>query len=402
MEKLEIFREPEYSDAIIKEENYIFYPAADNFNLNDEIRIPIRNQDLYTVPGESYIYIEGNFNVKEGTGECVLTNNAYAFLFDQVRYELNGIEIDRCNMPGITCTMKALASYNAGESKALQMAGWNPLGLDQPTRSKNNFSASIPLKYMLGFAEDYRKIIINVAQELVLVRSRTDENCYKNNDPKGTKRATLEITKIEWRMPRVVVNSPTYLNFLNILKKEEPIKLAFRKWDLHVLPTLRQSKSDIWSVRTTNNLEKPRYVIIAFQTNKKDNPIVDGSDFNHASIRNIKLYLNSDIYPYGNMNLQMDVKRYAEAYRMYALFQPSYYGKLCEPLVGYEEFYKYPIYVVDCSKQNESVKSSTVDIKLELEAEKPFEENTTGYCLILHDTEFMYTPFNGRVDKVIE
>lgn len=401
MEKLNIYEGLNFDEEIIKNEYHTYYPRANNFNLNDEIRIPINNQDVYTIPGDSYIYIEGNFKPSgDGTGICELTNNAYAFLFDQIRYVLNGVEVDRCSNPGITSTIKTLLSIGENESKSLQMAGWNPFKDGQPTLSNNQFNACIPLRFLLGFAEDYRKIIINSSQELILLRSRTDNNCYKNMD--GTKKALMDISKIEWRVPHIAVNDSTRLNILKTVNNNKPIYIPFRSWDLQELPTLRNNKKDVWSVKTSTNLEKPRFVIVAFQTNRRDNVKTNASQLDHASINNIKLHLNSESYPYNNLNLQMNIKRYTTAYWMYTDFQATYYGKsTAQPLIDYNTFHEYPLYVIDCSKQNESVKSSSVDIKLELEADIDFANNTVAYCLILHDNVVEYEPLTGIVKRVI-
>lgn len=404
MDKLNIYEGLSFDDTIIKEEYHSYYPRTNSFNLNDEIRIPINNQDIYTIPSCSYLYVEGTVTEgAEGTGTCELTNNAYAFLFDQIRYELNGVAVDRCYKPGITTTMKALLSYNDNESKLLQMAGWYPFKDDrQPTLSNQQFNACIPLKFLLGFAEDYGKIIINASQELILLRSRNDENCYINREPNGTKKATLEITKIEWHMPHVNVDDETRLKLLKTLNSNKPIYIPFRKWELHELPSLRNNKHDVWSIKTSTSLEKPRFVIIAFQTDKRDKASADASKFNHASIVNIKLHLNSDSYPYDNMNLQMNIKRYATAYRAYAAFQNTFYGRSnAQPLLDYNTYHNCPLYVIDCSKQNESLKSSTVDIRVEIETQIPFPENTVAYCLILHDNIVEYAPLTGIVKKIV-
>lgn len=87
---------------------------------------------------------------------------------------------------------------------------------------------------------------------------------------------------------------------------------------------------------------------------------------------------------------------------MYARFQTSYYGKTNTPLLSPNQFEKKaPIVVIDCSKQNESVKTSSVDIKLELEFEDNIPANTSAYCLILHDKIVTYTPLTGVVKVVL-
>lgn len=403
-EKLQITDAVRFDDSVTKEEYHTYYSTSNNFNLNDEIRISIRHQDIYTAPCDSYIYIEGNFKESSTAGEtgtCALTNNAYAFLFDQIRYEINGVEVDRCDNPGITSTIKALVSYNDNESKALQVAGWNPESDTVPTVSDDKFSASIPLSFLLGFAEDYRKVIVNVNQDLILLRSRTDANCYKNSEANGTKTATMEITKVEWHVPHIEVNDETRLKLLKTLNNNKPLYVPFRKWQLHLLPSLRANKTDIWPVKTSTNLERPRFVIVAFQTNKRDNIHENASHFDHVSLTNLKLHLNAQSFPYDKMNLQMSDKRYTTAYRMYAAFQSSYYNRTNQPILDYGKFYNRALYVIDCSKQTEAVKSSTVDVKLEMECERVFNVNTAAYCLILHDNIVEYTPLTGIVKKIV-
>ncbi|KAK9700790.1 hypothetical protein QE152_g31023 [Popillia japonica] len=304
MDTLDIFQGLQFNEAITKKQLHTYYPRVSNFKTNprvsnfktsDEIRISIQHQDVYTLPSESFIYIEGKFkHDAAGTGTCELTNNAYAFLFDQIRYEINGVEVDRCTKPGITSSIKGYISYGDkgitssikgyisygdNETKFLEMAGWCPNSKTQPTISLNNkfnayiplkfflgfaedykkiiinannkFNAYIPLKFFLGFAEDYKKIIINASQELILLRSGNDLNCYHNTNTGGTN---------------------------------------------------------------------------TFQTARKDSLTADASKFDHASLTNLKLHLNADSFPYDNMNLQINENKYAAAYRMYASFQSSYYN----------------------------------------------------------------------------
>ncbi|KAK9754558.1 hypothetical protein QE152_g1125 [Popillia japonica] len=216
-EKLSLFEGVSVDEAIIKEQYHIYYPRTNNFNLNDEIRININHMDAYLLPSKSHLYIEGEFKQVTsgaGGGDCQLTNNAYAFLFEQIRYELNGVEIDRCIKPGITTTMKSYISLNDNESRSLEMAGWCPFADEQPTISNTKkFNVCIPLKFLFGFAEDYNKIIMNVSHELILVRSKTDDNCYKNNAGTGTNKGKITIDKIEWHVPHVLYK--TWNNYHN-------------------------------------------------------------------------------------------------------------------------------------------------------------------------------------------
>ncbi|KAK9701471.1 hypothetical protein QE152_g30533 [Popillia japonica] len=96
MDTLDIFHGLQFDETITKKQLHTYYPRVSNFKTSDEIRIFIQHQDVYTLPSESFIYIEGTFKPETaGTGTCELTNNAYAFLFDQIRYEINGVEVEK-------------------------------------------------------------------------------------------------------------------------------------------------------------------------------------------------------------------------------------------------------------------------------------------------------------------
>ena len=48
-------------------------------------------------------------------------------------------------------------------------------------------------------------------------------------------------------------------------------------------------------------------------------------------------------------------------------------------------------------RKNDNVKTSTIDLRIEIETEKAFPTSTSAYCLILHDQIITYDPFNGGV-----
>jgi len=58
-------------------------------------------------------------------------------------------------------------------------------------------------------------------------------------------------------------------------------------------------------VKTSPALEKPRFVILGFQTNRQNKKNQKASQFDHAKFRDVKLYFNSQCYPYANLNLDI-------------------------------------------------------------------------------------------------
>ena len=105
--------------------------------------------------------------------------------------------------------------------------------------------------------------------------------------------------------------------------KDRPIVMSFRTWELYEYILLPITSRQVWTVKTSNQLEKPRFVILGFQTTRKDQKAVIASQFDHCNLTNVKLFLNSQSYPYGNLNLDVNRNQFAILYDMYANFQNS-------------------------------------------------------------------------------
>ncbi|KAJ8980512.1 hypothetical protein NQ317_007932 [Molorchus minor] len=170
-------------------------------NPSDTILICVQNQDLILLPSESILYVEGTLSDKDGQGQDTirLNNNCVAFMSDEIRYELNGIEIDHSRTLGITF-LKNYISLNSNESATLLDSGWNL----KDTRN---------MKMLLGFAEDYKKIIPNAKHELVLTRERSnDDSVYTT-----VANHAFRIQKISWKVLHISLNDVERLKLYQII-----------------------------------------------------------------------------------------------------------------------------------------------------------------------------------------
>ncbi|KYN41964.1 hypothetical protein ALC56_03615, partial [Trachymyrmex septentrionalis] len=119
------FDEPIFDDRIVKIEIHTYNSFANTtFRYSDEIRIPIQQQNLYTLPYESFLYVEDFLYVEEKLtkdkvvqgANMSLGNNCDAFIFEEIRYELNDVEIDRNRNVGITSTLKNYVTVSSDRS----------------------------------------------------------------------------------------------------------------------------------------------------------------------------------------------------------------------------------------------------------------------------------------------
>nr|XP_046491846.1 uncharacterized protein LOC124223664 [Neodiprion pinetum] len=236
---------------------------------------------------------------------------AVCYLFEEVCYELNGVEIDRNENVGITSTMKKYVSLSPGQEYSLENTGWLS-GDKEPTDTAGNFDVVLPFNYVLGFVEDYRRVIVNAEHELILTSSNTDLNAVIQAS--ATENFKITLNKIKWLLLYIKLADKPKIQLLNYIAKNPAISISFRSWETYVYPMLPSTTRHNWSVKTSTQLDNPRYVVLGFQTARRNEPLRNASVFDHCRIRDVKLFLNSQCYPYGNMNLDTYNNQYAILY----------------------------------------------------------------------------------------
>jgi hypothetical protein len=153
------------------------------------------------------LYVQGKVEVRNDTNVLIespdvrFVNMGILLLFDEICLEVAGDVVDRVRNPGIMSVMKGYVTYNTGQSKALQNGGWFPK-VTLIHKTTELLDAIIPLRTILGFCKDFKQIVLNSRQELVLLRSNTGNNALIFDDVDATtKSAKILIHKITWRVP---------------------------------------------------------------------------------------------------------------------------------------------------------------------------------------------------------
>ncbi|XP_015118467.1 uncharacterized protein LOC107042101 [Diachasma alloeum] len=264
-------------------------------------------------------------------------------------------KVPKCKNVGLTTLMKNYISQSPSQGFLMENAGWRIDKEKKITDDAGYFDVSIPLSMILGFAEDYQRIVVNAKHELILTRSHNDINAVIQGAPAAGQQAEtfkISLTKIDWMIPYIKPADSQKVQLLNQISKDNLVPISFRAWELYEYPLLPRT--------------------------------------------------SKHVYPYGNLNLDIAHNQSALLYDMYTSFQTSYYHKEPEPLFSRAEFLETaPLIVIDCSKQNEFLKSGPVDIRLEFESSADFPNNTAAYCLILHDRIIEYSLLSGSVKKLI-
>ncbi|XP_031632652.1 uncharacterized protein LOC116346630 [Contarinia nasturtii] len=397
-------------NSIIKNEFYTYTPYTNSFNESEEIRIAIQNQDSCLLPCDSYLYMQVTVKTENNddasADKVKFVHNFPSFLFSDARYELNGVEIDRIRNVGITSTLKLSAA--SCPSNTLGYYHFNKAFSDKVAQSRYStlvYDVMIPLKIWFGFCDDYKKLILNSRHELILTRARNSMNCvWGGKTDAGSTDVKIEVSKLEWKMPYITLADRVKMDMNKFLVKNKRFAIQHRSWDLYEYPELPQTMNHVWSVKAVSHLNKPRYVLVAFQHDKKDNKIADASKFNSLKINSVRLHLNSQVYPYHMHEFDIGAGRFSELYEAYANIQSSYYNgaeNRNQFAIDFAKFQTNGMFAFDVSRSDESVKNGAVDIRLEIKASENIPAKCTAYCLIIYDNEFVYSPLDGIVERSV-
>lgn len=153
---------------------------------------------------------------------------------------------------------------------------------------------------------------------------------------------------LQRKMPHITLSDKVKLNMLNYLSKNRKIPIQYRSMEMSEYPALPQTMHHRWTVKTVPHVNRPRFIIIAFQTNRKNRRVENAAQFDHCSVSDIRVHLNSQIYPYNPSEVDLDNGTFAELYHNYSKIQSSYYNGL-EPKnhfnINYGQFQDKPIFM---------------------------------------------------------
>ena len=87
-----------------------------------------------------------------------------------------------------------------------------------------------------------------------------------------------------------------------------------------------ESTSFTWRLSVKTAPEKPRFIIVGFQTAKDGVQTKNPSTFDHVNLKNAYVMLNSDRYPAVHYNLSFSNQKLYRVYGDAALFGVKFFG----------------------------------------------------------------------------
>jgi len=106
------------------------------------------------------------------------------------------------------------------------------------------------------------------------------------------------LTKLSWYMPHVTPNLQEKLALYKTVELNSSLQVGYRMIQCDSVP-VPQTRNFTRRLSVKSAPEKPRWIIVAFQTDKSGDQQHNPSIFDHCNLTNMFVMLNSRRYPEG-------------------------------------------------------------------------------------------------------
>ena len=429
---LHIDEEAQTDNSVQSYKRFAFQPiTGTNYNNASPIVIRVENSDTYFRPCDSELEFEGRVVkatdgavYKKAEAKLALINNGLMHLFDNIKYELSSIEVESVYLPGQGTTMFGLLTKNQncidggglnscwipddGKGDATDKnSGWEARRqflflndrLEAEDPNAGSFRFSIRLEDIFGFATDYNRVMYGFTHTLTLIRNLNNKNVLFGAN--GAVAGKVEFSKISWILPIIEPSQVVGYKLVKLINEERTFSIDFRARNC-VTTTVPAETNFQW--RLGIKTEKPRYIVIGFQTDRENDQDKNLALFDHCKLKNAYAILNNHRYPAIDYHVDFSKNHYNCVYREFQQFLGKYFGinhSVTQTAVDPVDFkHLFPLIVFDVSRQSEKIASAVVDITLQCFFHSNVAANTKAYCLLISDRRLKFKSDGTKANLV--
>ena len=408
-------------ESIASYETYAFYPiTGTQLNNPGSITVSVQNSDNWYHVSNSWLEFEGEL-IKSGTtgGPYAATdlitfaNNGILYLFDNIKYLLSSTEIESVFNPGTVSNILGLASNSTSFSTGLIQcwaqdttndAAYTNLGFKarrsfiSTSNPIGSFRFAVPLSHILGFCQDYERVLYGFTHTLILTRSSSDANALfrktdgstaSENVPDGV----VNLKHIRWMLPRVSPSDVARYELLKQIKAETILNVGFRMRQC-ISTSVPDSNQFTWRLGVRSSPEQPRFIFLAFQTDRAENQQKNFATYDHCNLTSAHVLLNNDRYPCNDFDSNFTMNHYDFLYHEFSSFIQKFFkidklvtNTMVDP-ISYKSLY--PIIMFDVSRQSERLKSQVTDITLHVNFNPKPAAKTIAHVIMISDRKLRF------------
>ena len=328
-----------YNNDIHKSKIINFKPnnLATMNTINTNIIIILNREENHLNLRDSYLEIE--FVVSDDAGglfandaNIKLVNYGMMALFSSIKLETRGgrtIEyIDHC-YPNLLM-YKLLTStddeYESGFVRNIDNRN-SQLKVDYVAAERGHMYMIIKMRDLFGFVNDLERIFNGLGFKLILKRNNNDRALFTVNAGADavSNDVNIDIRDVSWCVPS---NDPSNDNMIIVqkgLNKKNNVDFSYyeRKTFYKNVPN---ATNFLFDLGMESGMERPQYIIIAFENNNVNEQTHDGSTFHIMNVTECYCKIGSEFYPEDRMNINYGANNYNEAFKEIVSFNKDYNG----------------------------------------------------------------------------
>ena len=432
---LQIDEETQVDDSIQSYKRFAYLPiSGTNLNNANPIVIRVENSDNYFRPCDSEIEFEGKVVKANGTdykkaeAKLTLINNGLMYLFDNIKYELSSTEIESVYQPGQATTMFGLLTKNLNFNEGGGLNSlWMPDDDDGTAKTDNggyetrrkllfsnnvvavtaedpnsgSFRFSVKLEDIFGFATDYRRVMYGFVHTLTLVRNvNHNDAMFGEADAAAGK---VVFSKISWILPNVEPSQVANYELVKLINEQRTLSIDFRVRQC-MTTVVPQSDTFLWRLGIRTSPEKPRFLVLGFQTDREGSLEKNLGLFDNCKLQNAYVLMNNRRYPAMDYNANFPKNHYNKLYRDFYQFMEKFYGisdsvtsTSVDP-VAYKHLF--PLFVFDVTRQSERIQQAVIDITIQCYFGGNVAAKTKAYCLMISDRRLKFKSDGSKASIV--
>lgn len=400
-----------FDDSVIRAEFKHFSPLSKmNFNVpNKKTTFLIEYNENFASKNFEF-YISGEY--KKATNSDYTANstvklidNFIPHLFSFVEVKKHNKIIDEVDYPGITSTMKHYVTYTKDHNSAAEAAG----SLSNYSGGGKFYTLGKLADFGLGFFEDLNIPIFKGGFEINFTRNTDNDALYRwKSDSTQTipDEGKIIITNFYIRVPIIEYEDNAKIQLLKSLGDSNAYDFEYKTWQCvqHKNVSGKTLNFDITNVY--RNFNSPVFAMITFQTDKSNNQLANPSEFDHKFVRNIYVEVNGKRYPEELTDLDFENDDYLIAFNMFRDYRRVFKRDDYNLLTPREFKAHKSIFVIDLSKQPDSISNSKSNIVLHVDFSKNVDsstgtsEGTVCYVNIVSYKRLRYDMFRNLLNDI--
>ena len=215
------------------------------------------------------------------------------------------------------------------------------------------------MRDLFGFVNDLKKIIYGLGFKLILKRINNDKALYRINANPGAvaNDANIENKDISWCVPSIDRSNDNRIIVQKGLSKKNNVDFSYyeRKTFYKNVPN---ATNFLFDLGMENVMERPQYIMIAFEKNNVNEQTHDASTFQIMNVTECYCKIGSEFHPEDRLNINYGANNYNEAFKEIFSINKDYNGlpHIIKPYTNRRTFKSsYRIYVFDTRNQSDHI-----------------------------------------------